>query len=129
MKYFVIITCLLFATVTHAQTDPAKSASSTPAHSEEQPAPGFDIQSYLRENLNYPADAKRNNVQGRVIVKFIINEDGKVSNATIVRGIGGECDEEAKRVVMHMPAWKPGKQDGKPVKVYYTLPILFKLDK
>jgi protein TonB len=62
------------------------------------------------------------------VVKFVVNEDGHISEVQVVRGIGGGCDEEAKRVVQAMPAWKPGKQNGKAVKVYFTLPIQFKLE-
>ena len=57
-------------------------------------------------------------------VRFVVNETGDVSDVQVVKGIGGGCDEEAKRVVMKMPKWKAGKQNGKPVKVYFTLPFL-----
>lgn len=86
-----------------------------------------DIQKYLGDNISYPEAAKDNNIQGRVVVRFVVDENGKVSDVTVVRGIGGGCDEEAKRVVSSMPAWKAGKQNGKPVKVYYNLPISFTL--
>ena len=95
---------------------------------EQQPAPSFDMPAYLQKNLHYPDAAREGNIEGRVIVKFVVNEDGGVSDVTIVRGIGGGCDEEAKRVVAAMPHWKAGKQNGKAVKVYFTLPIQFKLE-
>ena len=60
-------------------------------------------------------------------VEFIVNEDGSIANATVKRGIGGGCDEEALRVVRAMPKWKAGKQNGKAVRVYLLLPIVFKL--
>jgi len=87
-----------------------------------------DVNAYLSKNIQYPAAARENNISGRVIVNFIVSEDGSISDVTIVRGIGGGCDEEAKRVVAGMPKWKPGKQNGRPVKVRFTLPILFKLE-
>jgi len=92
------------------------------------PTTDYDIHAYLGKNTHYPDAAKEANIDGRVIVKFVVNEDGNVSDVQIVRGIGGGCDEEAKRVVQSMPKWKPGKQNGKPVKVYFTLPIVFKLE-
>jgi protein TonB len=87
-----------------------------------------DISGYLSKNVRYPEQARSNNVEGRVILKFVVNEDGSVSGITILRGIGSGCDEEAKRVLAAMPKWKPGKQNGRAVKVYFTLPIVFKLE-
>lgn len=82
---------------------------------------------YLAENIKYPEQAKNEKIQGRIFVTFIIEADGSVTNAKVLRGIGGGCDEEALRVVNAMPKWKPGMQKGKPVRVNYTLPIIFKL--
>ncbi len=94
---------------------------------EQMPLPSFDMNDYLAKNIKYPTEAKKNNVQGRVIVKFIVNEDGSISDAKAIRGIGAGCDEEAVRVIQAMPNWKPGKQNGKSVKVYYSQPITFRL--
>jgi periplasmic protein TonB len=94
---------------------------------EQMPAPPFDIQKYLSQNIRYPAAAREDNIQGRVILKFVVDKDGSVTNIEIVRDIGGGCGKEAERVVRAMPKWKPGKQNGQPVKVYYTLPVSFKL--
>ena len=82
---------------------------------------------YLAENIKYPEQAKAEGVQGRVFVRFVIEADGSITNAQVLRSIGGGCDEEALRVVNAMPKWKPGMQDGKPVRVQYNLPIIFKL--
>jgi protein TonB len=62
-----------------------------------------------------------------VFVNFVVEPDGSVSNVTVLRGIGGGCDEEAMRVVKNMPKWKPGKQRGKAVRVQYMLPVNFRL--
>lgn len=86
-----------------------------------------ELNDFLQKNLKYPAFARENNIQGKVIVEFIVNEDGSVSNAVVKKGIGGGCDEEAIRVVNSMPHWKPGKQNDKDVKVYLMLPIFFQL--
>ena len=85
------------------------------------------LMDYVAQNVKYPESAKENNLQGRVLVKFVIEKDGSVSNVEVGRGWGNELDDEAVRVVKAMPKWKPGKQDGKPVRVSFMLPINFKL--
>ena len=85
------------------------------------------LMDYVAQNVKYPESAKENNLQGRVIVKFVIEKDGSVSNVEVGRGWGNELDDEAVRVVKAMPKWKPGKQDGQPVRVSFMLPINFKL--
>lgn len=97
-------------------------------YAEEMPQFIGDIIAYLSQHLRYPDAARSQNIEGKVIIKFVVNEDGSVSNAIVSRGIGGGCDEEAVRVVSGMPKWKPGKHMGKAVKVYYTLPIRFTLE-
>ena len=86
------------------------------------------MMNYLSGNIKYPEEAKEKGVSGRVFINFVIEKDGSVSNAKVMRSIGGGCDEEALRVVNAMPKWKPGVQKGKPVRVSYMLPINFKLD-
>ena len=82
---------------------------------------------YISENIVYPQSAKDKNISGRVFVSFVIKKDGSVSDVKVMRGIDEECDAEAIRVVKSMPKWKPGMDDGKPVKVSYMLPVNFKL--
>ena len=82
---------------------------------------------YLSENIQYPEQAKADGIEGRVFVRFVVETDGSVTSAEVLRGIGGGCDEEALRVVQGMPKWKPGMVEGKPVRVNYNLPINFKL--
>jgi len=86
------------------------------------------LQAFLAENITFPASAKESGIQGSVYVSFIVRKDGRISDAKILRGIGGGCDEEALRVVNKMPRWKPGTQRGKNVDVQFNLPIVFKLD-
>lgn len=83
---------------------------------------------YLQKNVHYPAIARRTEVEGAVYVSFIIDMNGQVTNAAIVKGISKECDAEALRVISNMPAWSPGKQGGAPVMVRMILPIRFKLN-
>ncbi len=84
---------------------------------------------YLSDNLKYPPIAMENAIQGKVVIQFIIEKDGSLSNAQIVRDIGGGCGQEALRLVQVMPKWTQGKQRGRTVRVEYTLPIAFKLEK
>lgn len=84
---------------------------------------------YIGSNLKYPKDAAAEKVEGRVIVRFVVSKIGEISNVTIIRSLDPRCDEEVIRIVREMPKWTPGKQGGKEVDVYYTLPILYKLEK
>lgn len=82
---------------------------------------------YLQKNIRYPNQAREDNIQGKVVLKFVVDKDGSITNIQVVRPLGGGCDKEAVRVVSGMPKWKAGKQNGQPVKVYFTLPVTFKL--
>lgn len=84
---------------------------------------------YLAANIKYPASAVKAKKQGRVIVAFVIQKDGSVTNARIVKSVDPELDAEALRIVKAMPNWTPGTQDGKPVDVNYTIPVVFSLYK
>ena len=98
---------------------------------EEQPMfPGGmeEMMKFLQANVKYPEQAQSNGVQGRVIVQFVVNKDGSISNDTIVRSVDPLLDAEALRVVRSMPNWTPGKQRGKEVRVRFTLPVTFRLN-
>lgn len=82
---------------------------------------------FLAENIVYPLQATNNGIQGTVYVQFVVDENGDVIDAKVIRGIGGGCDEESLRVVNLMPKWKPGTQKGKPVRVLFNMPIYYKL--
>ena len=82
---------------------------------------------FISRNVKYPDDAKEAGKAGRVIVKFVIDKDGSISDATILRSVYPSIDAEALRVVNAMPKWNPGKVKGEPVKVKYTLPLSFSL--
>ena len=85
------------------------------------------LMNYLRANIRYPEAAQKAGIEGRVIVSFIVEPNGSVSNVKIVRGVDSNLDQEALRVVSEMPNWTPGKQGGNAVRVRYSLPIAFKL--
>lgn len=89
--------------------------------------PATEFRKYIQENLKYPQIAAENGISGRVIVQFVVDQRGKVTDAVVVAPVDPALDKEALRVVLSSPAWTPGKQRGKPVKVFYTFPIMFVL--
>ena len=97
----------------------------------EQPAefPGGQaaLMKWLSQNIRYPEAAQQNDIQGRVVVKFVVEKDGSVGHAEIARGVDKDLDREALRVVNKMPKWQPGKNNGVAVRSYFNLPVTFKL--
>lgn len=94
--------------------------------------PGFPggesaLQKFLQNRIKYPKEAKEAGIQGTVFLRFIVEPDGSITNISIMRGIGGGCEEEGMNVVKSMPNWVPGKQNGIPVRVILTLPVKFVL--
>ncbi|MBQ6680869.1 MAG: energy transducer TonB [Prevotella sp.] len=94
---------------------------------EQMPSFKGNVNQWLASNLSYPAVAAENGVQGRVIVQFVVEKDGSVSNVQVVRSVDPALDREAVRVVKSMPRWNPGMNNGQPARVKYTLPVTFKL--
>lgn len=82
---------------------------------------------YIGNNLKYPAQARRMNIEGRVYCAFVVNKDGSIQDVKVLRGLGAGCDEEAARVISQSPPWTPGKQRGRPVRSRYQMFINFKM--
>ena len=87
-----------------------------------------ELMKFISKNLSYPEDAVRNNIQGRVVLKFVVRPDGTVGRTEILAGADSLLNIEAIRVVKKLPAFKPGKQDGVAVPVWFTIPVLFRLE-
>lgn len=87
-----------------------------------------EMNKFIRENLKYPIVAQEAGISGRVTVRFVVTKTGEISEVTVLRGIDPSCDKEAVRVVKMMPKWIPGKQNGLNVPVYFTLPVVFRLN-
>lgn len=85
------------------------------------------LMKYLSNNIRYPESAQQNDIQGRVIVKFVVEKDGSIGQAQVVKGVDRALDQEALRVVKKMPRWQPGKNNGVAVRSWFTLPVTFKL--
>lgn len=85
------------------------------------------LMKYLSTHIKYPAVSQEIGAYGRVIVQFVVDRDGTITDPVVVRGVEVHLDKEAIRVISSMPKWKPGMQNGKRVRVKYTLPVLFRL--
>ena len=85
------------------------------------------LMSWLSQNIKYPVIAAENGVQGRVIVQFVVEKDGSITDVKVAKSVDPSLDKEAARVVSSMPKWTPGKQNGSAVRVKYTVPVTFKL--
>ena len=146
MKHF-LITCafIIVFFAARAQQPPPKNPkdpdvdmpkTDTPMHNmvfykvEHEPEfPGGieKLYRYLGKNLRYPAAAKENNVQGKVFVTFIVEKDGSLTDLKISKSLSPETDAEAIRLMQACPKWNPGIQNGRPVRVAYTIPVAFTL--
>ena len=85
------------------------------------------MMNYVSKSIRYPAVAEESGIQGRVIVSFVVEKDGSISGAKVVKGLDPSLDKEALRIIRSMPRWTPGRQGGKPVRVKYSVPITFRL--
>ena len=93
----------------------------------EYPGGEAALYEYLNKSIQYPEMARDNGITGTVVIKFVVEKDGSITKASILREIGGGCGKEALRVVNAMPKWKPGQQSGKAVRTAFTLPVQFQL--
>jgi protein TonB len=95
----------------------------------EFPGGPAEMMKYIQKNIHYPEMAKEAGIQGKCFVKFVVEPDGTISNVEVLKGVSGgsDCDKEAVRVVKSMPKWSAGKQNGRAVRVWFNLPIVFRL--
>ena len=130
MKKLLFVTLLTLDTLScfaqQEKIDTAKkNGSDEKSYIEVAPSTPYNLTDYFNQNLKYPRDAQDAGITGKVVLKFVINEDGKVSDVAVMKGVSPSIDAEAKRLMEQMPPWKPGTSNGKPVKVYFTMPINF----
>ena len=114
--------------VEDATTEPADDPNKVYMIVEQQPEfPGgvAAMMKFISQNMKYPSQARRMGTEGSVFVEFVVDQNGNINGAKVLKGIGAGCDEEAIRVVNKMPPWKAGKQNGKAVKVKFVLPLKF----
>jgi len=127
MKKIILIAVLVFVAIaSKAQVAYSTLKSKVDATFPSFPGGQNKLNRYLKKNLKYPKVDLESRVQGTVLVSFIIEKDGSLSNFEIIRNVSQAIDAEALRVVKNSPNWEPAKLDEKPVRVRYTLPVIFK---
>lgn len=129
MKRFFSVICFFFMMALPMN---AQSESSTKVYYEVDEMPSFPgglngLMTFLAQNMVYPVTAQENGVQGRVTVSFVVETDGSITDVEVAHSVDPFLDREAMRIVKAMPKWTPGKKDGKPVRVKYTVPVVFRL--
>lgn len=133
-KLFSLFLVLLVCLPSFAQQKPVEKVDSDGVYLMPDQLPEFPggiqaMMKFLSTNIKYPVEAQKKGISGRVIVQFVIMEDGTLDQAKVIRGVDPLLDEEALRVVKSMPKWKPGMDRGEAVKVRFTAPIMFNLSK
>ena len=136
MKKTILLLCVLFLAL-GAQAQSVDNVNSNAAkesvYDQVEVKPEFPggmpaLVKYLQENIKYPSAALAEKAQGKAFVRFVVEKDGSITNTEIIKSTGNiYLDNEALRVASNMPKWKPGMQHGKPVRVFFMLPVSFKL--
>ena len=116
-------------TLSNQRITPTMDQDSVYNTAEKYPEPGYDLMQYLKANLKYPQDAKARKIEGRVIARFVVDKDGNVRSPSILRSLTPSMSLEVLEVINKMPKWNPGEVGGKKVSVYFTLPVVFSLQK
>ncbi len=126
-KLFLIVFFMAFVSVNAYSQSKEQDDAVYSVVSEQPSFPGGmqEMMKFISENRKYPAEAKAKDIHGKVIVAFVVERDGSLSNIEILRPLGSGCDEEAIRLIKSMPKWTPGKQNGKAVRVSFKLPVTF----
>lgn len=129
LKVALMMLVLLFSFMTStAQTKKNNMVYDVVEVMPQYPGGQIAMLKYIMENIKYPKQIMEEGIQGRVTVSFIVEKDGRVSNVRLLRSVQPALDKEAIRVVKSMPKWTPGKHNGKPVRVRFNLPVMFKLN-
>ena len=129
LKVALMMLVLLFSFMTStAQTKKNDMVFDVVEVMPQYPGGQIAMMKYIMENMKYPEQAMKKGIQGRVTVSFIIEKDGSISNVSPIHSVHPLLDKEAVRVVKSMPKWSPGKHNGKPVRVRFNLPVMFKLN-
>ncbi|ADB39530.1 energy transducer TonB [Spirosoma linguale] len=125
LSFFLVNTGLAQSSAARIEVDLNPPAELNPLIQPEFPGGFGTLNTYLKENVRYPAAAAQANIKGFVLISYLIDELGNVTAIKVMKGLGYGCDEEALRVVRQMPRWKPAQQSGKATPVKYNLPVHF----
>lgn len=124
---FVMMSGAGYAQVVSALPDEDETPVRIAEEAPEFPGGKDSLDAFVRRELVYPPIAMENNIQGVVLVEFVVEKDGRVAHGKVLASLFTDCDVEALRVIMSMPTWKPAKNQGNPVRCYYMCPIRFRL--
>ena len=128
MKALMFMLALIFSfTTTETQAQKKTKVYDIVEVMPQYPGGMQELMQYLAKNIKYPPKAEKKGIEGKVMINFIVEKDGSISNVKIVRHIHPLLDKEAERVIKAMPRWSPGKQEGKPVRVKFNIPVAFRL--
>lgn len=128
MKQFLsAILCIFIASTVSAQNMEDVFVCTNSEQTPKFPGGDAELYRFIANNLNYPALAIENDIQGRVVVRLTIRKDGSVGDIMVVRSVDRILDNEAIRICKRLPKFIPGKQNGKPIDAWYTIPIIFRL--
>jgi protein TonB len=128
LKYGLLSFLLLYAGISFSQQDKKDIPREVFTTAEQMPSfPGGKnaLNKYIQKHLRYPEKSMKHAAQGKVVLRFIVEPDGSITHAEVLRGMDSECDKVALKAIQEMPKWDPGMQHGVFVAVYYTLPITF----
>ena len=132
MKKYLLLLCLVAGFAAHGQTDTSEQAtpknSDTVYYKVERMPSVTPMGAVAIRNVRYPKQAMEQGIEGTVLIGFTVNQDSSITDVKVLKGIGGGCDEEAMRVIKSIHHWIPGYQNGKAVKVYFSVPMRFKLN-
>jgi protein TonB len=127
LLFFLVALMVASVSVAQNQENPEKRVFDVVEKMPEFPGGSAGLMKWLSDNVKYPAKAEEGGIQGRVVCTFVIERDGSVTDVRVARSIEPLLDNEAVRVLSKMPKWNPGTQNGKPVRVKYTVPVTFRL--
>lgn len=133
MKNYLLIILLMASAVSWGQTLPAKADTGKKVFTSAEHMPQFPggdtaLTGFFKRNIHYPDEAKKDGIQGKVYISFVVNSNGSIGDIKIIKEIGGGCGDEVVRVAKLMPRWAPGRQNGVTVNVRYNLPVKFQLN-
>lgn len=132
MKYLIITMIVFTPAFVYAQGTASTTVEKQQVlrYAEQMPEADYDVNAYIQENIQYPTEAIKEKQQGRIITDFVVTAEGGFTNISVRKsGIYPSLSKEAIRLIQTMPKWKPAMQNGKPVNVAYSLPIIFRLPK
>jgi protein TonB len=127
---FVLVVFMLTKNITHAQNNTSNDSIYNFENLDKEPVfneGNGDLNEFIKKNIMYPKQSRKDQIEGKVYVQFVIEKNGKVTNIKILKGLNEDCNKEVIRIVDKMPRWKPGEKNNQPVRTFFNLPVKFSL--